>query len=225
MKNGLKLFWKFATDAKDEILNDKKLYLKSFLWLILLANIDSLFSFLKIDEESNTFLILNIASTLLTFVVVSQVVLIEKQKKGGHDKLKYFVPTFLLYNLYYSFLFFFGLLLFVIPAFYVLFYFSMGPMVAVLDDSASGNYFKMSKALVKKNRPLVIWASLINLLLELSSLITSPIEDPTIDTMAKFILSFPVAFLTILMAMVMVKIYYELKEIEKAQILSWTTTT
>ena len=214
MKNGFKLFWTFVTAAKDEILNDKKIYLNAFLWLVLLANIDLFYPLLNIDEESNTFLILNVVSALLTFVVLSQVVLIQKQKKGGSGQLKFFIPTFLLYNLYYSFFFFMGLLFLVIPAFYILFYFSMAPLIAVLDDTNAGNYFSMSKALVKKNLPLVIWATLTNLLLELTSLILNPIENPIISAIARFIFSIPDAFLSILMAVIMVKIYYELKEVE-----------
>jgi hypothetical protein len=219
MKNGFKLFWKFTILAKDEILLDKKLYLNAFLWLVLLANIDLFYPLFKIDEESNTFLVLNIISTLLTFVVLSQVVLIQKQKKGGSGQLRYFVPTFLLYNLYYSSLFFMGLLFLVIPGFYILFYFSLAPLIAVLDDSEAGNYFSKSKALVKKNLPLVVCATSINLALELTALILNPIEDPIISAIAKFVFSIPEAFLSILMAVIMVKIYYELKEIKEPQVL------
>ncbi len=123
--NGLKLFWSFLKSAIDEVLENKKRYLYFFIVLVLLSNLEALFPFLKISEESNLYIALTLISTILVFIVVSQIVLIQKRKHGGNGELKYFVPTFLLYNLYYSFLFFLGLVFVILPGFYVLIFFSM----------------------------------------------------------------------------------------------------
>ena len=172
---GLKLFWDFAKTSAAEILENKQTYFRAFIALILLSNLESLCSFMGVAPESNAFIFLTIATTLVTFIILSQVVLIQKKIHGGTGELKYFVPTFLLYNLYYSFFFFAGLLFLIIPGFYILIFFSMAPFMAELDDETHGSYFKRSKILVKKNISLVAWASVLNLLLELVTLVVSPL--------------------------------------------------
>jgi hypothetical protein len=205
------LFLDFAKSAAFEILKEKKTYLNIFLALILLENIDSLYPFIGVEADSNFSIALTVSTTILSFIVLSQIVLIQKIKNGGAGELKYFVPTFLLYNLYTSFLFFFGMLLFIIPGFYVLFYFSLAPFVAVLDDKEHGSCLKQSKILVKKNLPLIVWASLLNLALELAAIVVSPIQNPMTKMISKAAFSLPDAFLTMVMTITTVKIYYYLK--------------
>lgn len=211
--NGLKLFWSFVKSATDEVLDNKKAYFYFFIALIFFSNIEAIYPFLKITQESNLYIILTLISTILVFVVVSQIVLIQKRKHGGNGELKYFVPTFLLYNLYYSFLFFLGLIFVIFPGFYVLIFFSMVPFVAVLDDEENGSFFKKSRELVKKNIGLVAWASFINLFLELSALLFAPIQNPTLKSVLTFIFSIPDAFFTIIFTIATVKIFYYLKKI------------
>lgn len=205
------LFWEFAKASAGEILSEKKTYLNAFVGLVLLDNVETIYPMLGVGEETNTFIILSVFATLLTFIVLSQVVLIQKRKRGGDGELKYFVPTFLLYNLYYSFLFFVGLLLLIIPGFYVLFYFSMVPLVAVLDDEENGSYFKKSKLLVKKNLPLIVWTSILNLLVDIAALLMIPMQDPIVKIIGKLVFSIPDAFFTLVMTLVTVKVYYYLK--------------
>jgi hypothetical protein len=209
--SGLKLFGSFAKSGALDVLENKKLYLRAFLALILITNLETLGPFFGIIPESNAFIFLTIAATLGTFIVLSQIVLIQKKIHGGVGELKYFVPTFLLYNLYYSFLFLLGLVFLILPGFYVLIFFSMAPFMAVLDDECHESFFKRSKLLVKKNVSLVAWASIINLILEFSSLIISPIQNMNIKALANFCLSIPNAFVTIVMTIATVKIYYYLK--------------
>jgi hypothetical protein len=178
-----------------------------------LGNVETLFPMFGVAPESNVFIFLTIAATLGTFIILSQVVLIQKKSHGGTGELKYFVPTFLLYNLYYSFLFFVGLLFLIVPGFYVLIFFSMVPFVAVLDDECQGSFFKESKLLVKKNVGLVAWASVTTLLVEFSALLVSPIQDQTIKAVANFLVSVPDAFITLVMTVATVKIYYYLKRL------------
>lgn len=211
--SGLKLFWSFAKSAALEVWDNKNLYASAFFALLLLGNVETLYPLLGVAEDSNAYIALTIIATLLIFIVLSQVVLIQKRKHGGVGELGFFVPTFLLYNLYYSFLFFVGLLLFIIPGFYVLIFFSMVPFVAVLDDEAQGQFFKKSRELVKKNISLVAWVSVINLSMDLSSLLFSPIEDPMIKAFSHFIFSIPDAFVTIVMTITTVKVYYYLKQL------------
>ncbi len=210
-------FWEFAKASSREVLEDKKTYLNAFLALILLDNLETIYPMFGVGEETNTFLGLTILATLLSFIVLSQVVLIQKRKRGGDGELKYFVPTFLLYNLYYSFLFFAGLLLLIIPGFYVLFYFSMTPLVAVLDDDATGSYFKKSKLLVQKNLPLIVWTSLLNLVVDLAALLMTPIQDPLIKIIFKLVFSIPDAFFTLIMTVVTVKVFYYLKDLKNVE--------
>ena len=187
----------------------------AFLFLVILANIQSVYTFLGGNEEGNFFIFLTIATTLLNFVVISSLVLAEKKKWGSSGELVYFVPTFLLYNLYYSFLFFIGLVLLVIPGFYVLIYFSLVPFVAVLDDSNEGSVFKKSRELVKKNVGLVAFASILTLFLELLILVLNPIQNPTIKLVATFAYSLLDGVVTIAMTLATVKIYYYLVNASK----------
>ncbi|MDD4975718.1 MAG: hypothetical protein PHY93_15280 [Bacteriovorax sp.] len=210
---GFKFFWSFVKNSYVEILENKPTYLSAFIALIFLGNVETVFPMLGVVAESNVFIFLTIAATLGTFIILSQVVLIQKKSHGGTGELKYFVPTFLLYNLYYSFLFFAGLLFLVVPGFYVLIFFSMVPFVAVLDDECQGSFFKESKLLVKKNIGLVAWASVTNLLVEFSALLVSPIQNQTIKGVANFFISIPDAFFTLLMTVATVKIYYYLKRL------------
>lgn len=210
---GLKLFWSFSKSAFDEVLENKKIYLSFFFSLLFLSNLEVLYPFVGVKEESSAYIALTLISTIFVFVVISQIVLIQKRKHGGVGELSYFVPTFLLYNLYYSFLFFLGLLFVIAPGIYVLIFFSMVPFVAVLDDEESGSFFKKSRELVRKNIGLVAWASFLNLLLELSSLVFAPIQDPTTKAVFTFLFSIPDTFLTIVLTIVTVKIYYYLKKL------------
>lgn len=209
----LKLFWSFLKTSIEEVLENKKTYLAPFIALILLGNIETILPLFGGSAESNLFIFITIIATLATFIVLSQIVLIQKKSHGGSGELKYFVPTFLLYNLYYSFLFFAGLLLLVVPGFYVLIFFSMGPFIAVLDDECQGSYFRESKLLVKKSFGLVAWSSVINLLVEFSALLIAPIQDPTIKAVTNFFFSIPDAFITVVMTVTIVKIYYYLKRL------------
>lgn len=207
---GFNLFWDFAKDSTHEILNNKKMYLNAFLALVFLDNVETIYPLFQVGEDSATFYGLTIIATFLTFIVLSQIVLIQKRKRGGVGELKYFVPTFLLYNLYYSFLFFIGLFFLIIPGFYVLFYYSMVPFVAVLDDGANGSFFKLSKKLVKKNLPLIVWVTLTNLVVDISGLLLTPVKDPAVKMFSKLFFSIPDAFFTLVMTIVTVKTYYYL---------------
>jgi hypothetical protein len=209
--NGLKLFWNFLKDAVSEILANKKTYLGAFVSLLLLSNVESLYPLLGVSEDSGLFIFMTILSTLVVFIVLSQIVLVQKKKHGGAGELGFFVPTFLLYNLYYSFVFFLGLILLIVPGFYGLIYFSMVPFIAVLDDDAQDGFFKKSRELVRKNVGLVAWASVINLFMECSALLFTPIKNPLIKSVANFAFSIPDSFLTIAMTIATVKIYYYLK--------------
>ena len=208
---GLKLFWTFFKNAGAEVLENKPTYTGAFVALVLLGNAETIFPLIGASPESMLFIIFSILSTLMTFIVLSQVVLIQKKSHGGVGELKYFVPTFLLYNLYYSFMFFLGILFLVVPGFYILIYFSMVPFIAVLDDESEGRYFKESKLLVRKNLSLVAWLCLINLILEFSVLLLLPVENSTTKAVANLIFSIPDAFLTLVMTVTSVKIYYFLK--------------
>lgn len=210
MKN-LKLFWNFFKESAGEVVANKMVYVSAFFALVLLGNMDTLYPILGVSEESTIYIVLTIISTLLIFIVLSQIVLIQKKKHGGTGELSFFVPTFLLYNLYYSFLFFVGLLLLIVPGLYVLVFFSMVPFIAVLDDEVQGKFFKKSRELVKKNIGLVAWASFFNLLIEFSALLFSPIQDPTTKAICNFLFSIPDAFITMVLTIAMVKIYYYLK--------------
>ena len=208
--NSIKQFWIFFQESLQEIAANKKEYLYAFLSLVLLANSQSLYIFFGGNEESNFFICLNILTALLNFAVISSLVLNQKKKQGGSGELLYFVPTFLLYNLYYSFLFFIGLVLLLIPGFYVLIYFSLVPFVAVLDDSSEQSVFKRSRELVKKNVGLVATASLITLFLELTILVLNPIQNSMIKLIATFGYSLIDGVVTIAMTLATVKIYYSL---------------
>jgi len=214
----LYLFWDFFKTANNELLGNKNTYLKAFLALIFITNFELVYPFLGISNESTSYIVFSIVSAFFVFIVISQVVLIEKKKQGGNGNLVHFVPTYLLYNLYYSLLFLFGLILLIVPGFYAFIFFSMAPLIAVLDDEADGNYFAQSRLLVKKNIKLVAVVVFSNLILECSALLLSPIQDPLLKGVATFLYSLPDAYLTLLMTLTTVKIYYYLTKLNSSSI-------
>lgn len=237
----ISLFWHYLKESSSEVLINKHVYVSAFFALVLLGNAESLWLFLGVGPESTTSIVLTVVAALLTFVVLAQVVLIQKKKHGGEGELSFIVPTFLLYNIYYTMIFFAALVLpislFYIPfvglklnthfAGVVLFYafvaatiigaflvnvtFFMVPLVAVLDDEVTGKFFKASRVLTKKNFSLVAWMALASLLLEFSFLAFSFITDPVLKAGATFVYSLPDAFLTLVFTVAMVKIFYHLK--------------
>jgi len=235
------LFWHYLRESSSEVLINKHVYVSAFLALVLLGNAESLWPFLGISPESTTSIVLTVVTALLTFVILAQVVLIQKKKHGGVGELSFIVPTFLLYNIYYTMVFFaalvFPISLFYIPfvalklnthlagvvffylfvaatmigAFLVNVYFFMVPLIAVLDDEVTGKFFKASRLLTKKNFLLVALIALASLLLEFSFLAFSFINEPVLKAIATFAYSLPDAFLTLVFTVAMVKIFYHLK--------------
>jgi hypothetical protein len=214
--NSFLLFKSFFSQCSLEIFQDKKSYFKIISLLVLLGIIEPLLSLLGFEGEGWGNILLSVFITLATFIVLSQVVLKEKIKKNPETvqshELKYFVFTFFLFNLYYSFLFFIGLLFLVVPGILVLIYFFLVPFVAVLDDKIESGYFKKSFELVKKNVSLVSLVSILVLVLELVSLVLTPIQNPHVKFFFSLIFSLPEAFLTVVLTMVSVRVYYFLVE-------------
>ena len=214
--NAFLQFKTFFTHCSREVFQDKKSYFKIIFLLVLLGILEPVLSLIGLEGEGWANILLSILITLGTFIVLSQVVLKEKIKKfpitAQSHELKYFVSTFFLFNLYYSFLFFFGLVFLIVPGLWVLIYFFMVPFVAVLDDNIEAGYFKRSVELVKKNVGLVSIVSLLILALELASLLLAPIQNPLMKLIFSLIFSLPDAFLTVVLTMVSVKVYYFLCE-------------
>ncbi len=239
--NSIGLFWHYLKESTSEVLINKHVYISAFFALVLLGNAESLWPFLGIGPESTTSIVLTVVTALFTFVILAQVVLIQKKKHGGDGQLSFIVPTFLLYNIYYTMVFFAVLVLpislFYIPfvglklnthmagvalfylfvvatiigAFIVNVYFFMVPLVAVLDDETTGKFFKASRVLARKNFKLVGLIALASLLLEFSFLAFSFITEPVLKAAATFVYSLPDAFLTLVFTVAMVKIFYHLK--------------
>ena len=214
--NSFLLFKDFFSQGSRDVLADKKSYFKIIFFLIFLGNLEPFFSLVGLESEGWLNIILSIFITLGTFVILSLVVLKEKIKKRPEaaqtHELKYFVSTFFLFNLYYSFLFFIGLLFLIIPGMWVLIYFFLVPFVAVLDDNLDSGYFKRSVQLAKKNVGLVSIVSIIILFLEFSSLLLSPIQNPMIKLISSLIFSIPDSFLTVVLTIVSARVYYFLSE-------------
>lgn len=237
----LQEFKHYVTESTLEVLANKQLYLPAFLALVLLSNVESLLALGGLTPESAASIFLSVAVALLTFVILAQIVLIQKRKHGGEGELSFVVPTFLLYNIYYTMVFFavlfFPVAILYIPflalklnthmagqlAFYVLValnvvaaflvsvLFYMVPLIAVCDDEVTGKFFKASRTLVKKNFKLVAWLAFATMFLEFSFLSFSLIQDPTLKAGASFIYSVPEAFFTIVLTIATVKVFYRLK--------------
>ena len=214
--NSFLLFKDFFGISFREVFEDKKYYFKIILSLIFLGNLEPLVSLFGVGGDGWLNIFISILITFGTFVVLSQVVLKEKIKKQPEaattHELKYFVSTFFLFNLYYSFLFFAGLLFLIIPGLWVLIYFFMVPFVAVLDDKLDSGYFKRSIQLAKQNVGLVSIVSILILVLEFSSLVLTPIQNPSIKLVTSLVFSIPDSFLTVILTIVSVKVYYFLSE-------------
>jgi hypothetical protein len=214
--NSFLLFKDFFSQGCREIFQEKRTYFRIIFLLIVLANLEPVLNLFGLESEGWINIILSIFVTLGTFIVLSQVVLKEKIKKipeASHNhELGYFVSTFFLFNLYYSFLFFIGLIFLVIPGLWVLIYFFLVPFIAVLDDSLDSGYFKKSIELVKKNVGLVSIVSIFILVLEFSSLLLSPIQNSSVKLISSLFFSIPDSFLTVVLTIVSVRVYYFLSE-------------
>jgi hypothetical protein len=235
------LFAHFVKESSAEVFVNKHVYLTAFVALVLLGNTETLWPILGVPAESTTSIVLSVVTALLTFVVLAQIVLIQKKKHGGSGELSFIVPTFLLYNIYYTAVFFAALVipvsLFYFPfvafklnthlagliAFYVLvalsvigaffmnILFFMVPLIAVLDDEVARKFFKESSNLTRKNFKLVAWIAIVSLLVEFSFLAFSFIQEPLMKALATFAYSIPDAYFTLVLTVAMVKIFYYLK--------------
>jgi hypothetical protein len=141
----------------------------------------------------------------------AKIILMHKKDAPSNEKLIYVLVPFLLYSFYYSMLLMLGLILFIIPGFLVMIYFSQAPLVAALAPMKE-SYFKKSISLVKKNVVLVVWISFTSFFLEFTSLIFAPIADQKIRWTLTAIFSLPDSLLTIILTIVSVKIFYYLSE-------------
>lgn len=234
-------FWHFVRESSLEILANRRVYISAFIALILLGNTESLWPALGVSPESTTSIALTVVTALLTFVVLAQIVLIQKKKHGGEGQLSFIVPTFLLYNLYYTMVFFAALFLpaalIYIPfvtlklsaflagqilfyllmlavlagAFYLNVLFFLVPLVAVCADDVTEKFFKVSRVLARKNLGVVAWLAFFSLLLEFSFLGLSFIDGPLEKAIATFLYSLPDAFFTLALTVAMVKIFYQLR--------------
>lgn len=239
--NSLHEFKHFVTESTLEVMANKHLYTTAFLALVLLSNVESLLALTGLTSDSASGLFISVAVALLAFVVLAQIVLIQKRKHGGEGELSFVVPTFLLYNIYYTMVFFavlfFPIALLNIPfralnlnthiagqiAFYILValdvvvaflisvLFYMVPLIAVCDDEVTRKFFKASRTLVKKNFKLVAWLAFASLFLEFSFLAFSLIQEPVLKAAGSFAYSIPEAFFTIVLTIASVKIFYQLK--------------
>lgn len=125
-------------------------------------------------------------------------------------------PTLFLYSLLYSFTVIAGLLLFVLPGFYVLLFHYFTPIIAVIDpelENPEESYFAYSRRLVRSKQGVVIGslsiAGILNAMVPLTSLVLS-------DQVARFALATflsPIESFMILFAnLLILHTYQSLKE-------------
>jgi hypothetical protein len=205
------LFINFIKDAIQEVKNDFKKYLSAFLGLIILANLEEAYKSVGGNEGDGGSIAIGFATIILTFVITAKIILIHKKNPAKDEKMIYVLVPFLLYSFYYSVFFFLGLVCLVIPGIWVLIFFSQAPLLAALAPSQE-NFFKKSIKLVKKNIKLVAWVSISSVVLEFFSLAFSPIANQKMRFLLTGIFSFPDAFLTIILTIASVKIFYYLNE-------------
>jgi hypothetical protein len=200
------IFTQLFKKSQKQVFEKKVIYFPVFLFLIILNNTETLYKLLGFSSRDNSSIWLTLVVGVLNFIVITQIVMWQKKTKTSDDKLIYVLLTYLLYNLYYSFLFFLGFILLIVPGFYALIYFFMAPLIAILDDSNSGEYFKRSRVLVKKDVWLVALISFSTLLFEVLSYFNEATGSfaPVLSTID--------AYLSIVLTITSVEIYYYLKE-------------
>jgi hypothetical protein len=199
-----KTFIDLFKKSQNKVWEHRKIYFPVFLVLFILNNTEFINKVLGLSNRDNSNVWMTIVVGVLNFIVITKIVLWQKKTCTPDDKLIYILPAYLLYNLYYSLLFFVGFALLIIPGFYALIYFFMAPLIAVLDDTNQGEYFKRSRELTKKDFWLVTIISILILLLEIFSYFSEGM-----GSIAPFLSLFD-AYLSIVLTILSVEIYYYL---------------
>jgi len=207
MSKSLKQFIQILKKSHNIAWHGKSSFLPLFIILVILGHVEFINKLLGIQTGENASVWPTIICAAINLIITAQIILWQKKSNSkDEDGLLYSVPAFLLYSLYYSFLFIAGGALLILPGLYVLVYFFLAPIMAVLDDTNEGNYFKRSKALVQKNVGLVAIISILTLLLELLGYVT---EGAGLLTPVAVMVD---GYLTIVLTIASVEIYYLLSE-------------
>ena len=211
MTSATHIFLHFFKEAWGEVKNNFSKYLPFFLSLVFLANIDEAYKAFGGQDGDGWSIALTLLSVLLTFVITAKIISMHKKNNETSLPLIYILIPYLLYSFYFSLLFFLGLVIFILPGFWVLIYCSQAPLLAAL-SSTDKSLFKESIRLVKKNVKLVAYISFCSLFLEFAALIFEPIANQKIRWAMLGLFSFPDALLTLVLTIVSVKIFYYLQE-------------
>jgi hypothetical protein len=166
-------------------------------------------------EENNTYsIIVTVLSGIFSLIVVVQIILIDKsiRLKQPKNSLLYAFPSYLIYSLYFTLAFLFGLPFLILPGIYIGIMLSLTPIASILVDDHRESFFKISFKLVKKDFLLVFFFLLFNILLEVLSVAFDFIPDWKIRLFTNLFFSFGYAFMLIVLTKTSVNIFYYLDE-------------
>lgn len=194
---------------------------------------------LGVEENSVYEILINIAVGLISLVIVTNIILIEKSliKQREKEKLIYAAPTYLIYTLYSSLIilasfvflmffpkseqgmaldavFFAKVIVVAIPALVAGVCVAMVPTASVLIDNDNANYFKISFKMAKKAPLLIFLVAASALFIELPSV---AIEWFASDWIVKLIINLVYAFIDSVVIIVVTKtsvsVFYHLKKL------------
>lgn len=130
-------------------------------------------------------------------------------KNSPEEEMKYLLPTFFITTLYYTLIFLFGLMLFVIPGLLAMWFFSLAPLVSILDPDSSP--LKKSMELTKKNPVLVLLLLLATLALELIPASFRLIPLWEVRTAVLLAIAYPLSLLGLVVIQSSLRVYYHLE--------------
>lgn len=220
----IKLYIHFWIVAVREFFKNFSLYKNSFFILIFLGFLSSIpWRVLGLGEGSLPEILIALIVAILSLVVMVNVILIEKSLilNRPRERLLYAAPTFLIYTIYASliivagpfivFAFTQSIIVAIIPAFFCGLAVAMVPVASVCIDNDNVNYFKLSWRMFLKKTTLVACVAIVSILTELVVFLLDFISSWQLKLMSSIVYSFIDAFLIVVLTIVMIKVFYQLK--------------
>lgn len=189
------------------------------------------------DQSSFHKILSEILFSMIPILILCKILYVTRIRQNGSGEYKTVVFRYLIFNFIYFFItllclaFYFSTfyfigqtygilaafllsLLFLCPLLYVMFYYSLSPVVAVFEDSSWKNTFIESKKLTSKKTSLVFINHLFSLMIPISFLSIRMIDDKELVILFSALLAVPEAILVILSVLTTVRIYLFLSELD-----------
>lgn len=241
MRATFSLFIYFFKESFLEIKNNLSIFGVYIFGLIAVNIVSNFIDQVYVSGNTDLRIVGKILFSLITMLILSKILYVMKIRISGLGEYKSVMASFLTYNVFYSMLMIFGLLIYLIPAFvliywyktnivffwpapllviffYIMIFYSLTPFVAVFEDDSEVNFFKRSSSLTKRNLLLVIVNHFFAWFPYLFYVVINEIDHKPARYSLIAAFSLPEAVLQLIMAITTAKIYFYLLNLEESDV-------